>query len=254
MKVQAPWFKPAAWGMVVGALGTMIALALSVGLAGPALAAPGDPRIIQGALEWPPALSGGESFIVIRGDDGRVYYADVMAAQRHVQGALSAGSHIALLGLEGTKPHEIIAVALGSGDAAALSLALAQAAPTTALMPPPPPSTARAVVPPAPPAGPAAVPPVRLEERRPARGEAGRWVTLHGSVHGIAGQNLFLKRDDGRVVVIDVSKLDPSTWERFRLGAPMTVVAVPVGNKFQATGFIETETGSSGSTPATPAR
>jgi hypothetical protein len=24
MKVQAPWFKPAAWGMVVGAIGTMI--------------------------------------------------------------------------------------------------------------------------------------------------------------------------------------------------------------------------------------
>src|SRR5206468_6458574 len=109
MTVQAPWVKPAAGGVVVGAIGTMIALALSGGLAGPALAAPGDPRIIQGALEWPPALSGGESFIVIRGDDGRVYYADdVMAAQRHVQGALSAGSHIALLGLEGTKPHEII--------------------------------------------------------------------------------------------------------------------------------------------------
>jgi hypothetical protein len=232
----------------------MIALALSVGLAGSALAAPGDPRIIQGALEWPPALSGGEPFIVIRGDDGRVYYADVMAAQRHVQGALSAGSHIALLGLEGTKRHEIIAVALGSGDAAALSLALAQAAPTTAPMPPSPPSTApAAVVPPAPPAGPA-VPPVRLEERRPARGEEGRWVTLRGSVHGIAGQNLFLKRDDGRVVVIDISKFDPSTWQRFRLGAPVTVVAVPVGNTFQATGFVETETGSSGLTPASPAR
>ena len=254
MKVQAPWVKPAAGGVVVGAIGTMIALALSVGLAGPALAAPGDPRIIQGALEWPPALAGGESFIVIRGDDARVYYADVMAAQRHVQGALSAGSHIALLGLEGTKPHEIIAVALGSGDAAALSLALAQAVPTRAPMPPPPPSTApAAVVPPAPPAVPA-VPPVRREERRPARGEEGRWVTLRGSVHGIAGENLFLKRDDGRVVVIDISKLDPSTWQRFRLGAPVTVVAVPVGNKFQATGFIETETGSSGSTPATPAR
>src|SRR5262249_13046630 len=98
-----------------------VALALSVGLAGPAVAAPGDPRLIQGALEWPPALSSGETFIVIRGDDGRVYYADVMAAQRHVQGPLSAGSRIALLGLEGIKPHEIIAVALGSGAAAALS-------------------------------------------------------------------------------------------------------------------------------------
>jgi len=64
------------------------------------LAAPGptDPRLIQGTLEWPPALSGGETFIVVRGGDGRVYYADVMAAQRHVHGALNAGSHITLLG------------------------------------------------------------------------------------------------------------------------------------------------------------
>ena len=62
-----------------------VVLILSVVFAAPALAAPGDPRLIQGALEYPPALSSGETFIVVRGDDGRVYYADVMAAQRHVQ-------------------------------------------------------------------------------------------------------------------------------------------------------------------------
>jgi len=234
-----------------------IALALSVGLAGPAVAAPGDPRLIRGALEWPPALSSGETFIVIRGDDGRVYYADVMAAQRHVQGALSAGSLISLLGLEGTQPHEIIAVALGSGDAAALSLALAQATPTIPPPPLPPPSTApAAVVPPAPTAGSAAVPPVRPEEKPIARGEEGRWVTitLRGSVYEVAGQNLFLKRDDGRMFMIDISKLDPSTASRLRPGSSVTVVAVPVGNKFQATGVIEPETGTSGSTPAKPAR
>jgi len=234
-----------------------IALAFSVVLAGPAVAAPGDPRLIQGALEWPPALSGGETFIVIRGDDGRVYYADVMAAQRHVQGALSAGSLISLLGLEGTQPHEIIAVALGSGDAAALSLALAQATPTIPPPPLPPPSTApAAVVPPAPTAGSAAVPPVRPEEKPIARGEEGRWVTitLRGSVYEVAGQNLFLKRDDGRMFMIDISKLDPSTASRLGPGSSVTVVAVPVGNKFQATGVLEAETGTSGSTPAKPPR
>jgi hypothetical protein len=228
-----------------------IALAFSVVLAGPAVAAPGDPRLIQGALEWPPALSGGETFIVIRGDDGRVYYADVMAARRHVQGALSAGSLISLLGLEGTQPHEIIAVALGSGDAAALSLALAQATPTIPPPPLPPPSRApAAVVPPAPTAGSAAVPPVRPLEKPIARGEEGRWVTitLRGSVYEVAGQNLFLKRDDGRMFMIDISKLDPSTASRLRPGSSVTVVAVPVGNKFQATGVIEPETGTSGST------
>jgi hypothetical protein len=77
-------------------------------------------------------------------------------------------------------------------------------------------------------------------------------VSLHGSVYGIAGANLFLKSDAGRVVVVDVSKLDPNTVRRLRLGSPVVVVAIPVGNKFQATGLVET--GTSGGTPANPAR
>src|SRR5262245_714685 len=167
-----------------------VVLILNVVLAGRALAAPGDPRLIQGALEWPPALSSGETFIVVRGDDGRVYYADVMAAQRHVQGALNTGSRITVLGLEGIKPHEIIVVALGSGAAAALSLALAQGSSTAPQAPPPPPSTPpAAVVSPAPPTtGSAAAPLVRPEEKLPfSRGEEGRWVslTLRGSVYGV---------------------------------------------------------------------
>jgi hypothetical protein len=188
-----------------------VALTLSVALGGPVLAAPGDPRLVQGALEWPPALSGGEPFIVVRGDDGRVYYADVMAAQRYVQGTLSAGGHVALLGLEGIKPHEIIAVALGSGDAAALSLVLAQATPT--MLPPPPSPGPAAMVPPAQTGS--AVPPVRPEEKPPAPGEAGQWVRFRGSVYGVAGSYLYVKRDDGRSVLVDVSKIDPSTVARF---------------------------------------
>src|SRR5262245_41834586 len=236
-----------------------IVLTLSVVFAGPALAAPGpgDPRLIQGTLEWPAALSGGETFIVIRSDDGRVYYADVMAAQRHLQGALNAGSRITVVGLEGIKPHEIVAVALGSGDAAALSLALARGSPTTLPVPSPPSSTApAAVLPPAPTAGSGAVQPVRPEEKPAARKEEEHWVTvaLRGSVYGVAGPNLFLKRDDGRMVMVDISKLDPSAASRLRPGSPVTVVAVPVGNKFQATGVLEAETGTNGSTPAKPPR
>jgi hypothetical protein len=100
-----------------------IALILSVALATPALGGPGDPRLIQGKLEWPTALTGSESFIVLRGDDGHAYYVDVIAAQLYVQGALAAGSPTALFGLEGSKPHEIVAVALGSGETVAPSLA-----------------------------------------------------------------------------------------------------------------------------------
>src|SRR5262249_23068849 len=154
---------------------------------------PGDPRLIQGALEWPPALTGAEPFIVVRGDDGRVYYADVMAAQRYVQGALSAGGHVALLGLESTKPHEIIAVALGSGDAAALSFAFAQAKQTTSLTSAPPPSTAPpGVTPPAPAGEPATVAPARLEEAYPSSREEGWGLTRCGCVYGITDANRLL--------------------------------------------------------------
>jgi hypothetical protein len=68
-------------------------------------------------------------------------------------------------------------------------------------------------------------------------------------VQGIAGQNLYVKRDDGRVVMVDVSKLDPGTATRYRLGSPVTVVGFPVGNRFLATSIAETN-GTTGSTPA----
>src|SRR5438128_552296 len=227
-------------------------LTLSVVLAGRALAAPGDPRLIQGTLEWPPTLAGGELFVVLHGADGRMYSADVMAAQRQVQGVLSAGSRMTLLGLEGIKSHEILAVALASGDATALSLALAQATRTTPPTSPPAPATTPAGT--APPEAPsAAVSPVRGAEGRPARGEDGRRVTLRGSVLEVAGQTLFVRRADGHAVGIDMSKLDPGGRPGLRPGSPVAVVVVPVGNKFLATGFIETDTRPSGSTPATPA-
>lgn len=114
------------------------ALTLTLLLAGPAFATPGDPRLLQGTLEWPPTLAGGEPFVVLRGDDEHIYYVDVTAARRQGQGVLSAGSRLTLVGLEGTKSHEIVAVAFGSGDATALSLALAGA---TLAAPPPEPTT-----------------------------------------------------------------------------------------------------------------
>jgi hypothetical protein len=75
-------------------------LALSVG---PAQAGPGDPRVVQGTLEWPATFSA-ESFVIIRGEDGRLYYTDVSAAQRRVAGPLRAGSRVAVLGVEANRP------------------------------------------------------------------------------------------------------------------------------------------------------
>lgn len=85
-----------------------------------ALAAPGDPRALQGTLEWPASLSA-EPFIVVRGDDGAHYYADVSAAARRGSSPLTAGTRMSLLGVEGGRPFEIAAVAIGAGDAAIAS-------------------------------------------------------------------------------------------------------------------------------------
>ena len=60
----------------------LIALCLALLFAIPALAAPGDPRFLQGTVEWPGALTG-EPVMIVRGDDGRVYVADVGSARRH---------------------------------------------------------------------------------------------------------------------------------------------------------------------------
>jgi hypothetical protein len=220
-----------------------IPLILSVVLVTPALGGPGDPRLIQGKLEWPTALTGGEPFIVLRGDDGRIYYADVVAAQRYIQGALNAGSQTAILGIESTKPHEIVAVALGSGDTAALSLAVAQGAPPTSVTAatPPSPTSPGVLSSGSGAASAAATTSPRRDEGRPAPADEGRWVTVRGSVYGIAGQNLFIKQDDGRVVAVDIAKLDPTTAQRLKPGSPVAIVAVPVGNKFQATGVVETD-------------
>lgn len=235
----------------------LVALAVSIALGSSALAAPREPRLIQGTLEWPPALSGGESFIVLRGDDGRVYYADVAAAQRRVQGDVGAGSQVTILGLEGTRPHEVSAVALVSGDARALiALTLPQASPTpattSAASVSKPTAAPHTFTPPAeilsepPPAAAAPVPPTDSSERRA--------VVLRGSVFGVAGRNLFIRKDDGTFAMVDISKLQLSPTQQLKTGSPIAVIAIPVGKQYLATGFPDTKTGRSGSTPAKPVR
>src|SRR2546428_12231749 len=96
----------------------IVALMVVFGFASPAQAAPGDPRLVQGVLEWPAKLTV-EPFVVIRADDGRWYYAEVKAAKRFESGPLSAGGRVTVLGTEAARPHEIAAIAFRSGDPAA---------------------------------------------------------------------------------------------------------------------------------------
>src|SRR5437870_2682556 len=101
----------------------IVALSVAVLVASAAHAAPGDPRLIQGVLEWPAKLTA-EPFVVIRTDDGRWYYTEIKNAKRLESGPLTSGGRVAILGTEAAKPHEITAIAVGSGDAAGLALAL----------------------------------------------------------------------------------------------------------------------------------
>ena len=88
-----------------------------------ARAGSGDPRLINGVVEWPAAVTN-EPFVIVRGDDGVVYSVGIAAARR--EGAVTAGSRISVLGLEGRGPHEITAVGVGSGPSAETAFAQLQ--------------------------------------------------------------------------------------------------------------------------------
>jgi len=118
-------------------LSVVVLLATAV----PAVAGPGDPRLVNGILEWPRAVSN-EPFIVVRGDDGVLYYVAVGAA-RH-DASLTAGGRVAVLGLEGRSAHEINALGIGAGESVEAALGNLQGArpsPTVAAPPPPVAST-----------------------------------------------------------------------------------------------------------------
>jgi hypothetical protein len=104
----------------------LIAILLGVVLTGPVSAAPGDPRLVQGTLEWPATLTR-EPVMIVRGDDGQVYFCEITDHARQRVDQLRAGGRISVLGLEAARPHVITTVAVGTGDAAALALALSQA-------------------------------------------------------------------------------------------------------------------------------
>jgi len=116
-------------------------------LAAPSIvgAGAGDPRLVNGVLEWP-AIVTNEAFLIVRGDDGVLYYVGIAAARR--EGAVTAGSRVSVLGLEGRSPHEITAVGVGSGpnaEAALAQLQSARSAASTAPAPAGPPSAAPAM-------------------------------------------------------------------------------------------------------------
>jgi len=213
-------------------------------IAAPAMAAPGDPRAVRGSLEWPASLSA-EPFIVVRGEDGRVYYADVSSAKRMSTAAIAGP--ISLIGIEGNQPHEIAAVVVGPGDSA-LSFVTASV-PPPAVIAPPPSSLPRETTTPMPPtAVPSATPPPVAAPPPPApqvvvapepSGGDDLWQ-VQGKVTAVLPRDFVVETSPGETVRVDVSKLSPWTRQTVRAGDQVKLFGIPqTDERLVANGFIQ---------------
>jgi hypothetical protein len=214
---------------------TLAAATLLV-LAGPAFAAPGDPRALRGSLEWPASLSA-EPFIVVRGDDGRVYYADVSTAQRMNAGSIAG--RISVVGVEGNQPHEIAAVVVGAGDSALTFATPTVPSPAEAATGPS--SLPRQAIGPAPSAAvpytPPAAPPVAAV---PAPAASEDLWQIRGKVTAVTPREFVVETPAGETVRVDVTKLSSWTRDSVRAGDEVKLFGVPQKDRrLVANGFIQ---------------
>ena len=210
---------------------SLVAVVLVALSAGTALAAPGDPRVLQGTLEWPSTLSA-EPFVVVRGDDGRLYYADLGSAQRRSDGALTAGSRVTVVGVEGTRPYEVAAMVIGIGDAASLGVPLPPAmSPTSA---------------PTGQASGAATPPALAAPSEPM------W-RVDGTVQFVAGKAVTLRTAEGGTATVDLSQLSESTLAAMRQGERVSLFGVPRSDHhLVANGCLQSEPVPPAASPPSP--
>lgn len=194
-------------------------------IASTAAANPGDPRILQGVLVWSPG-GDGAPFVVVRGDDGRHYVADVSTAQRRGDRPANVGDRVSLVGVEGTRSWEMSTLVVGLGDSA-----LSAVPPPTAVPPTASPIPPRARTAPAPAAS----------ANRPA--DAGRpWQRIHGRIEAISGKTLRLRDIDGRTVTVDMSQLKGNAETALRPGDDATVFVVAENDqRLVAVGFVQRE-------------
>jgi hypothetical protein len=194
---------------------SLIALAILALGAGAAQAAPGDPRVVQGTLEWPSSLST-EPFVIVRGEDGRLYYADISAAQRRASGPLAAGNRMSIFGVEGNRPHELAAVAFGAGEATGLGISL-PGSPTipAGTLPTPLPGSASA--------------------------SEAMWQVA-GTVQSISGTMVTVRTQDGQAQTVDASQLSAGTLRALRTGDRVSLFGTPrADRKLVANGYVQSE-------------
>ena len=185
-----------------------------------AAAAPGDPRILQGTLEWPATVTR-EPFVVVRGEDGRLYYADISAAQVRGGTPLTSGARVGVLGVEGARPHEISALAVTAGEASSLV-----------------------------PMGPAVQAgssgPAPLASEHPGDN---MW-RVDGTVQAVNGTRVSVRRADAHTVTVDVSQLSDVTLRALRPGDRVSLFGVPREDRqLVANGYIQSEPSSPSASP-----
>jgi len=169
-----------------------------------AAAAPGDPRLLKGTLEWPATLAM-ESIAVIRGDDGTLYYVDASTAER--LGTPITG-RVSVVGIEGMKPQELSAVIIGGGDSA-----------VTPLEPPSSPAD------------------VAASPRTDSSDDLWR---VQGKVRAVTIADIIVETPLGQSVRVDASKLSPWTRQTLRPGDEVKLYGVPQADqRLVANGFIQ---------------
>jgi hypothetical protein len=169
----------------------LVALAPVLLLTDLATAAPGDPRLLKGSLEWPATLAA-ESMAVVRGDDGAFYYVDASTAER--LGAPITG-RVSVVGIEGMKAQEISAVIIGSGDSALAALET-----------------------PAIPGEVAASPRTEVSDDL--------W-RVQGKVQAVSLSDIVVETADGQSVRVDASRLSAWTRQTLRPGDEVKLFGVP---------------------------
>ena len=143
-----------------------------------------------------------------------MYYADINSAQRRTPGPLAAGSRVAVLGIEGSRPTRSPAIAIGAGDrrrAAASS--------------------------PAPPASRSAV-----GAERVASAPAEDMWRVDGTVETVTRVHRRPARAGWPHPVRGLSQLSESTWRTLRPGERISLFGAPRDDRrLIANGFIQAE-------------
>lgn len=79
-----------------------------------AVAAPNDFRVISGTLLHPATISSGVTVLVLKSDEGGVYYADLRAVSAIP--ALQRGTALTLIGYEGARPDQLVTQVMYPAD------------------------------------------------------------------------------------------------------------------------------------------